>query len=130
MSDCTCLSNDEVLTLIKIGDGGVTVHLGYFKNFIRIHTMTQFNFVEILNPTTNHSKVVADHSDQHFFEGYTQLVRYVPNHEVDIFEQDAVAEEDYLRHLAESADTEVDTSEDHFESTDDVYHDHRQVPIY
>jgi hypothetical protein len=57
-------------------------------------------------------------------------VRYVPNHEVDIFEQDAVAEEDYLRHLAESADTEVDTSEDHFESTDDVYHDHRRVDIY
>jgi len=92
--------------------------------------MSNFNFVEILNPTTNHSKIVADHSDQHFFEGYTKLVRYVPNHEVDIFEQDAVAEEDYLRHLAESADTEVDTSEDHFEQCDDVYHNHRQVPIY
>ena len=56
--------------------------------------MSNFNFVEICNPTTGHSKVVADHSDQHFFEGYTQLVRYVPNHEVDVFEQDAVAEED------------------------------------
>ena len=92
--------------------------------------MTTFNFVEILNPTTNHSKVVADHSDQHFFEGYTKLVRYVPNHEVDIFEQDAVAEEDYLRHLAESANSEVDLSEDPFEQCDDVYYDHRQVAIY
>ena len=92
--------------------------------------MSNFNFVEILNPTTNHSKIVADHSDQHFFEGYTKLVRYVPNHEVDIFEQDAVAEEDYLRHLAESANSEVDLSEDPFEQCDDVYYDHRQVAIY
>ena len=91
--------------------------------------MSNFNYVEILNPTTNHSKIVADHSDQHFFEGYTQLVRYVPNHEVDIFEQDAVAEEDYLRHLAESADTEV-VQDEEFEQCDDVYHDHRRVEIY
>ena len=93
--------------------------------------MTQFNFVEILNPTTNHSKVVADHSDQHFFEGYTQLVRYVPNHEVDHLRCQAavLAEEDYLRHLAESADTEV-VLDDDFEQCDDVYHDHRRVEIY
>ena len=90
-----------------------------------------YNFVEIHNPTTNHSKIVADHSDQHFFEGYTQLLRYVPNHEVDIYEQDAVAEEDYLRHLAESADTEIVLdAEDDFEQCDDVYHNHRQVEIY
>lgn len=66
-----------------------------------------FNFVEILNPTTNHSKIVADHSDQHFLDGYTKLVRYVPNHEVDIFEQDAIAEEDYLNYLSMSVDDGV-----------------------
>ena len=92
--------------------------------------MTTYNFVELLNPTTGHTKVVDDHSDQHFFAGYTRLVRYVPNHEVDIFEQDAVREEDYLAHLAESADSEVSHDEDVFEQCNDVYHDHRQVAIY
>ena len=97
--------------------------------------MSNFNFVEICNPTTGHSKVVADHSDQHFFEGYTQLVRYVPNHEVDIFEQDAVAEEDYLRRLAESAEPDADVSSDaqaydDDRNYDDDYHDTRRVEIY
>ena len=97
--------------------------------------MTQFNYVEILNPTTNHTKVVADHSDQHFFEGYTQLVRYVPNHEVDVFEQDAVADEDYLRRLAESAEPDADTGAycqayDEDRNYADDYHDTRQVEIY
>jgi len=91
--------------------------------------MTQFNYVEIHNPTTNHSKIVSEHSDQHFFEGYTQLVRYVPNHEIDIFEQDAVAEDDYLRHLAESADSDIEFDDDTIPG-DDTYHDTRQVPIY
>ena len=100
--------------------------------------MSNFNFVEIHNPTTNHSKIVADHSDQHFFEGYTRLVRYVPNHEIDIFEQDAIADEDYLQALANSADpdAEIPSNAQHsFEQqedtpTDDDYHNTRQVEIY
>jgi hypothetical protein len=94
------------LTLFKISRNGgthpkeiITYILDTFKNNKEI---LMYNYVELLNPTTGHSIIADDHSDTHFFNGYTQLVRYVPNHEVDVFEQDAIREDDYLAHLAES----------------------------
>ena len=71
--------------------------------------MSNYNYVEILNPTTGHAKIVDEHSDQEFFEGYTKLVRYVPNHEIDIFEQDALREE---KHLIEMANSPTDNMSD------------------
>ena len=61
-----------------------------------------YNFVELLNPTTGHTIIADDHSDTHFWNGYTKLVRYVPNHEIDVVEQDALREEEHLMEMANS----------------------------
>ena len=39
-----------------------------------------YNFVEIQNPATGESIITEEHSDELFNEGFTKLVRYVPNH--------------------------------------------------
>ena len=94
---------------------------------------TTYNYVEILNPTTGHTLIAADHSDTHFFNGYTQLVRYVPNHEVDIFLQDAIAEEEHLQAMANSAtdnvqDTQQFKGNDSFNASDSYFT--RESKIY
>ena len=66
------------------------------------------DFVEIHNPTTGDTIVVDDHSAYHFNNGYTQFVRYVSNSKVDIFEQDALREEQRLIELAQSADDNLE----------------------
>ena len=90
-----------------------------------------YNFVEIHNPTTGNTIVVDDHSEYHFNNGYTQFVRYVPNHEIDIFEQDAIREEQRIEELANSADDNLE-DEDGWHETGghgEVYH-WRPVEIY
>ena len=67
-----------------------------------------YNFVEIHNPTTGHTIVVDDHSAYHFNNGYTQFVGYVHNSKIDIFEQDAIREQQRLEELANSADDNLE----------------------
>ena len=90
-----------------------------------------YNFVEIHNPTTQHTIIVDEHSSYHWLNGYTQFVRYVPDSEVDIFEQDAIREDQRIQQLAESADDDLENGDDWFETGGDgeVYH-WRPVEIY
>ena len=82
------------------------------------------DFVEIHNPTTKHTIVVDDHSAYHFNNGYTIFIRYVPNHEIDIFQQDAIREEQRIAQLAESADDNLIDADEWTETGGDgeVYH--------
>ena len=61
------------------------------------------NAVEILNPNTGETRIVPDHSQHLFLEGFTKLVRHVPNHEVDFSEMEAQRQEEQLIEMAESA---------------------------
>lgn len=90
-----------------------------------------YNFVEIFNPSTQHTIIVDEHSSYHFNNGYTKFVRYVPNHEIDIFEQDAIREEQRLEELANSADDNLEDGDEWFETGGhgEVYH-WRPVEIY
>ena len=89
------------------------------------------DFVEIYNPTTGHTIVVDDHSAYHFNNGYTQFVGYVSNAKIDIFEQDAIREEQRIEELANSADDNLEDNNDWHETGGDgeVYH-WRPVEIY
>ena len=90
-----------------------------------------YDFVEIHNPTTGHTIIVDEHSAYHFNNGYIQFIRYVPNSEIDIFEQDAIREEQRLEELANSADDNLENGDDWFETggNGEVYH-WRPVEIY
>ena len=61
------------------------------------------NAVEIQNPNTGETRIVPDHSQHLFLEGFTKLVRHVPNHEVDFAEMEAQLQEQQLIRMAESA---------------------------
>lgn len=88
---------------------------------------TTYNYVELLNPTTGHTIIADDHSDTHFFNGYTQLVRYVPNHEIDIFKQDAIREDDLLNHMANSS---IEDMQDEVELHDGESYHYQPPTIY
>jgi|SaaInlStandDraft_1057018.scaffolds.fasta_scaffold246045_1 hypothetical protein len=80
-----------------------------------------YNFVEIQNPATGESIITEEHSDELFNEGFTKLVRYVPNHEVDIFKLDAQREESTLRRMDESASDPIMKLKSSF---DEMYNTH------
>ena len=61
------------------------------------------NAVEVLNPNTGETRIVPDHSQHLFLEGFTKLVRHVPNHEIDFSEMEAQLQEQQLIEMAESA---------------------------
>lgn len=90
-----------------------------------------YEFVEIHNPSTGHTIIVDEHSSYHWLNGYTQFVRYVPNSEIDIFEQDAIREDQRIQQLAESADDNLENGNDWHETGGhgEVYH-WRPVEIY
>lgn len=61
------------------------------------------NAVEIQNPNTGETRIVPDHTQHLFLEGFTKLVRHVPTHEVDFAEMEAQLQEQNLIEMAESA---------------------------
>lgn len=84
--------------------------------------MNTHDFVKIRNPRTGEEIIVEEHSDELFWEGFTQLVGHIPNSQVDYPEvyarqQDAADE----RLLNSATDPMIRVTEERI-SGESMYH--------
>ena len=84
--------------------------------------MNTHEFVKLRNPSSGEEIIVSEHTDELFFNGFTKLVCYVPNSQVDYpeiyaSEQDAADE----RLLNSASDPMIRITEERI-SGESMYH--------
>ena len=84
--------------------------------------MNTHEFVKLRNPSSGEEIIVSEHTDELFFKGFTKLVCYVPNSQVDYpeiyaSEQDAADE----RLLNSATDPMIRITEERI-SGESMYH--------
>ena len=91
--------------------------------------INSYNFLEVVNQDTGHTKVVTELTDELFDTGY-RFLQYIPNSRVDLPEVDAQREEDSLERMANSSNDPCYWSKHHVEggkcasdlASDPIYH--------